>query len=280
MKATIGLVFYLVFELFCYSYLFAQDQNLIKTCLIPETDEHTAIQFGVALPPSYSSDKTYPIIYYLHGLNGYYAESKAQNVAEFFTTHSSNGDIPQSILVFPDGKQGFWCDHYDQDPLLEEEIIEILIPFIDQNYSVDVTKRLIMGWSAGGFGSMYFFSKYPKLFKAAVSLDGPLISWEGFVSFQGKRPQIVNNSDYYYEHASPNRWIVRNSDFIREKQDTTIFLAAALFSGSHQNFTSILKNQGIPFKYQELNCSHEFGCVFSEASNELLFFLSKTLNEY
>jgi len=277
MKLAIGLVFCLVFELFFQTALFAQDQNLIKRSLIAETNEHPEIQFGVMLPPSYDSDKTYPVIYYLHGLNWTYADWKADNLAEFITSHSSNGDIPECILVFPDGKEGFWCDHYDGEPLLEKEIIEYLIPFIDLNYAVDETQRIIMGWSAGGFGAMYFFSKHPELFKAVISLDGPMTSWEEFVAFQGERPEIVNDSDYYYEYASPNRWIVRNSEIIKQKQDTVIFLTAGFLAEYHRNLLSILEEQEIFFKYKELNCPHQFGCVFSESSNDLLLFLLKTL---
>ena len=278
MKFSIGLISSLVFELFWSTTLLAQDQTLIRHCVIPETSEHDTIEFGLMLPPSYkNNDQSYPVIYYLHGLNGSYSDWKAQRVAEFFSRHSLDGDIPECILIFPDGEEGFWCDHYDGDPLLEKEIIEFLIPFITQNYSVDTTKRLIMGWSAGGFGAMYFFAKHPELFKAVISLDGPIISWEEFVSFQGEKPQIINNSEYYYKFASPNEWIVRNKNIVREKPDTSIFLAASFFKEYHQNFLSILKDQEIPFKYKELNCNHEFGCVFSQTSNDLLFFLSKTL---
>lgn len=277
MKLSIGLVFYFVFNLFCSTVLFAQDQNLIERSIIAKTTEHSEIQFGIMLPPSYDNDKTYPVVYYLHGISEFYINWKAQTVADFFKTHSLNGDIPECIVVFPDGGEGFWCDHYDQDPLLEKEIIEFLIPFVDQNYAVDVTKRLIMGWSAGGAGAMNFFSKHPELFKAVISLDGAMTSWEEFVSFQGERPRIVNNSDYYYEYASPNRWIERNSDFIKEKQDTTVFLTASFFAEYHQNLLSILENQGIPFKYKELNCDHEFNCVFTAIKDDLLLFLLKAL---
>jgi len=77
MKLSIGLVFCLVFELFFHTALSAQDQNLLKRGLIEKTNEYPEIQFGVLLPPSYDSDKTYPVIYYLHGLNWSYADWKA-----------------------------------------------------------------------------------------------------------------------------------------------------------------------------------------------------------
>lgn len=279
MKFSLGLISFVVIELFCATTLLAQDQTLIRHCFIPETSEHDTIKFGVMLPPSYESNsQSYPVVYYLHGLNGFYTDWKAQIVAEFYAGLSSDGEIPECILIFPDGEEGFWFDHYDRELLLEKDIVEFLIPHVDQNYPVDVSKRLIMGWSAGGAGAITIYSKNPELFKAAISLDGPIISWEEFLYFQGERPEIVNNSDYYYENASPFEWVVRNKNIIREEQDTAFFLAAALFAQSQQKFLSILQDQGIPFKYKELDCNHEFGCVFSEISSDLISYLSKTLD--
>jgi enterochelin esterase-like enzyme len=163
--------------------------------------------------------------------------------------------------------------------LLEDEIIKYLIPYIDQNYSTAEGKRLILGWSAGGFGAMFLFSKHSSLFKAVFSLDSPILTWEDFVNFQGTRPAIVNNSEYYYEHCSPNEWMVRNRNVILEKKDTAIFITAGagMLAPFHQDFLSILKEEEIPIHYREIACDHEFNCVFSESSDDLLIFLSKSL---
>lgn len=279
MKFSTDLIRCLFFGLFWSTLLSCQDHTSIRHILIPATSEHGTIDYGVMLPPSYKNNgQLYPVIYYLHGLNGSYSGWDAQMVAEFFTKYSQTGDIPESILIFPEGEEGFWFNHYDRDPLLEEEIIKILIPHIDDSYPADPRNRLIMGWSSGGVGAISLFSRHPGLFKAAVSLDGAILSWEEFVHFQGNRPKIVNNSDYYYENCSPHEWIVRNTNLIKNRQDTTLFLAASLFAGSHQNFIEILSDQGIPFKYKELSCNHDFSCVFSEISDELLSFLSGILD--
>ena len=172
MKFLVSLLSSLIFGLFWFTTLFAQDQSLIRHSVIPATEEHDTIKFGVMIPPSYQDNgKRYPVIYYLHGSNGQYSGWQAHMVAEFFTEHSLNRDIPECIIVFPDGREGLWWNHYDGDPLLEKEVIDILIPHIGLNYPVDVEKQLIMGWSAGGAGTMNFFSKHPALFKACISLD-------------------------------------------------------------------------------------------------------------
>lgn len=278
MKHSLGFISFLAFVLFRSSIILAQDNSLIKQHFISETIEQDRIEYGIMLPPSYKNNgQSYPVIYHLHGLTGHYSDWTSESVAEFYNGLFLNGTIPECILVFPDGEEGFWCNHYDGDPLLDKELVEYLIPFVDSHYSVDTDKRLIMGWSAGGAGALTIFSKYPGLFKASISLDGSIMSWEEFQSFQGTQPDIVNNSDYYYQNGSPNEWVVTNTSIITEKQDTAFFLAAAFLAQSHQKFLSILKEQGIPFKYTESGCNHEFDCVFSEAREDLISFLKMIL---
>ena len=258
--------------------LLSQDQSLIKDCIIPASDDHDDIRFGLMIPQSYNDgNRNFPVVYYLHGLNTPYADWKAEKVAEFFSSRSKDELIPECIVVFPDGREGFWCNHYDGDPLIENEIIQILIPYIDKNYTTNKEKRLIIGWSAGGVGAMFLFSKHPTLFKAAFSLDGTNLSWDDFVNFQGTKPEIVNNSDYYYEHCSPNEWMARNSNLILEKQDTALFVTAAFLAPYHEDFFSVLNKEDIPFYYKELTCGHEFDCVFNGISDDLLFYLSGAL---
>lgn len=278
MKFFFNLITCTVLGLLISNSLISQEETIIRDLIIPATNEHDTIRFGLLVPPSFENeDKKYPVIYFLHGLKGHYKGWHSRQVAEFFKINSRDKIIRECIVVFPDGGEGFWCNHYDGDPLLEDEIIKYLIPYIDKNYSTESDKRLIMGWSAGGMGAMILFSKHPALFRAALSLDGSIVSWEDFLNFQGNRPEIANSSAYYYDHCSPNEWMSRNRDMISEKPDTAIFLTAAFLAPYHKEFLSILKNDGIPFFYREIACNHEFDCVFSETSDDLLIFLSKSL---
>lgn len=230
------------------------------------------------LPAAYDEkDHVYPVIYFLHGLRGNYSGWQAQRIAEFFRSNAEKGEIPECIVVFPDGKEGFWCNHFDQDPMLEEEIISYLIPHVDQNYRTNREKRIILGWSAGGMGAMTLFSRNPGLFVAAASLDGSIVNWDDFLQFQGKRPEIIGNLEYYIDNCSPHKWMKENRSLITDRQDTVLFLAAGFFAPYLHDFLSILEKQEISFHYQELSCGHEFGCVFSEVEKDLLKFLSKRL---
>jgi enterochelin esterase-like enzyme len=260
--------------------LFAQQNDLIHPCVIPETQEHGPIGFGVMLPPSYENHAlNFPVIYYLHGLNQNYLSERAKWIASFFHTQMTGGKLPECILVFPDGVDGFWCDHRDGNPLLETEAVNYLIPFLDSNYNTDHSKRLLMGFSAGGVGAVLFYVKHPGIFSAAVSLDGALMNWEDFLSFQGEKPDIFGSADYYYEYGSPNLWVERNRRLLIEKSDTSIFLSAAFLRKANKEFLSILEEQGIPARYVEVDCGHEFGCIFSKSQQELMRFLTNILDQ-
>ena len=280
MKYCYILMSFLVLGLVCSGPICAQESDLIKQSVIPATDEHGAIRFGVMVPPSYENNsRSYPVIYYMHGMNRYYLSPRAQWIASFFNKQFKEGQLPEFIMVFIDGGEGFWCDHTDGNPMLETEIVNYLIPEMDKNYRTNPSKRLTMGWSAGGVGAVTFYTKHPELVAAAISLDGALMTWEEFVYFQGEKPEIFGNAEYYYEYGAPHNWVDRNRESLIDKPDTSIFISAAYLKESNLNFLSILEAEGIPAKYMEVNCDHEFGCVFSESQKELLLFIAKSLNQ-
>jgi len=277
MKHFATLVFCLLSAMMHMNFICAQESDLLKECTIPATDNHGTIKFGIVVPPSYeNSPGSYPVIYYMHGLNGYYAGPRAEWLASFFHTQFTEGRLPECILVFPDGGEGFWCDHYDGDPMLETEIVNYLIPHMDKNYRTIPSKRLTMGYSAGGMGAVSFYVKHPELFAAAISLDGSIVTWEEFLYFQGNRPEIFENADYYYEY-SPFKWVELNRKALTQNPDTSIFLSAGFLVDPNKEFLSLLEAEEIPARFVEFGYDHEFGYVFSESQEELLKFLAKKL---
>lgn len=260
--------------------IYAQELDLLKANVIPATDEHAAINFGIVLPPSYENTSgAYPVIFYMHGLNRYFAGPRAQLIASFFTEQFTEGNLPECIMVFLDGKEGYWCDHYDGDPLIETEVINYLIPHLDQNYRTNPTKRLIMGYSMGGNGAVFFYTKHPELFVAAASLDGGIISYEDYLYRTGGRPEIISDEAYFLEYGSPYGWVKRNRTALREKPDTSILLTAGYIIDANKEFLSLLQDKEIPAKFVEFGYDHEFGYVFSESKDELIRFIAKRLDQ-
>ncbi len=279
MKCRSKLFSYLALGLVFTASLCAQDSHLIKQSVIPSTDEHGTIKFGVMVPPSYESDsRSYPMICYMHGMNRDYAGPRAQWIASFFDKQFKEAQLSEFIMVFIDGGEGYWMDHYDGAPLLETEIVNYLIPELDKNYRTNPLKRLTMGYSLGGNGAMYFYTKHPELFAGAISLDGAIMRYEDYLSRTGGRPDIISDSDYFYEYGSPYEWVKRNHKALIEKPDTSILLTAGFVIDANKEFLSVLEDSQIPAKFIEFGNDHEFGYVFSESQEELLKFITQKLD--
>ncbi len=182
-------------------------------------------------------------------------------------------------MVFIDGGEGYWMNHYDGSPMLETEIVDYLIPYIDKNYRTIPSKRLIMGYSMGGNGAAFLYMKYPELFAAAASLDGGIVTYEDYLYRTGGRPEIISDKDYFLEYGSPYGWVKKNRKAISAKPDTSILLTAGFLIDANKEFLSLLEDEEIPAKFVEFGYNHEFGYVFSESQDELLRFILKNLNQ-
>jgi enterochelin esterase-like enzyme len=103
-------------------------------------------------PPGYSTSQKYPVVYLHHGIGGNeyawvsqngHAEGNADNIMDYL--YSKNMAKPM-IVVMPDGNvNGDFAAH-------EDVLLNDLIPWVEQNYSVDTDPdaRAIAGLSMGG----------------------------------------------------------------------------------------------------------------------------------
>ena len=116
----------------------------------------------VYLPPSYSSKKSYPVLYLLHGIGGdqYEWVHNGNATAILDNLYASNKLIPM-IVVFPNGRAMkndkavgdiFSKDKVTAFSVFEDDLLKDLIPYIENNYTVTPKKdyRAIAGLSMGG----------------------------------------------------------------------------------------------------------------------------------
>ena len=140
--------------------------------------------FLIYLPPSYSTpggkNKTYPVLYMLHGSPGreidWVTGGKAVDSAD---TLIAEGRMPELIMVFPDGN-GYlntpseWGNSYDPRQQMETFVASDLVKYVDSHYRTipDVAHRAIGGLSMGGFGAMNIAVHHPEVFGTVISLGG------------------------------------------------------------------------------------------------------------
>lgn len=120
----------------------------------------------VYTPPGYTADAKYPVLYLLHGIGG--DETEWQRFASpnvLFDNLIADGKAVPMIIVMPNGRaqkndraEGNVMQSAPAFATFERDLLDDLIPAIEQKYSVDASreKRAIAGLSMGGGQSFNF----------------------------------------------------------------------------------------------------------------------------
>lgn len=209
------------------------------------------VSYLVYLPPDYDKDtKRYPVIYWLHGMNG-----NQRGGAMMFVPHVADavqqGILSPVIVVLVNGMvKSFYCDSADGQMPMESVIIKDLIPHVDQTYRTVATRegRIIEGYSMGGFGAAHLGFKYPGLFGTVVINAGALI--------EPNLPllaQIFNDDTQRAAAEHPMQLARQNADKLRGQTQIRIGC------GSLDNLLS--KNKALHELLDELHIAHDFEIV-------------------
>ena len=156
--------------------------------------------YTVMLPPGYTEEKKYPVIYLLHGIFGdenSFAGDASNQIPALIGNMIADGLCEEFILVCPamfassdetaqaPGFTGEAMVPYDRFP---KELVDCLIPHIDATYST-ITGRegtAIAGFSMGGRETLYTLLSYPDRFR--------------FVCAIAPAPGLVPGVDMYMTH--------------------------------------------------------------------------------
>ena len=133
--------------------------------------------YAVYLPPDYdSSDRSYPVLYLLHGLGddqtGWIKLGDVQRI----TDESINSGISSSmIIIMPDAGSGIvgYINQPNRDWLYEDFFFEELMPHVESKFRIKKQKkyRAISGLSMGGGGTLVYALHRPDLFSSAAPLS-------------------------------------------------------------------------------------------------------------
>jgi len=138
-------------------------------------------RYSVFLPPSFSEDssRTYPVIYFLHGLNN---DETSWTVERYGGIQKTIEElilakkIPEFIMVHPRGDNSFYCNHIDGSMRYEDLVAQELIQHMETRYRARKGRqnRAIAGTSMGGYGALKIAMKYPDRYAAVVG-QSPII---------------------------------------------------------------------------------------------------------
>lgn len=125
---------------------------------------------SVYLPPGYSSDRKYPVLYLLHGIAGNHDEWRGYVRAHTILDNLiGDGKAVPMILVMPNGRalpddsppppgRVFTPEHVSGFAKFERDLLDFLIPAVEAKYSTatDRKRRAIAGLSMGGGQALNF----------------------------------------------------------------------------------------------------------------------------
>lgn len=159
----------LLFSVFFSAHLLA---GKIDTLEIQSAQLKKVSKVVVISPSSFKEkNKTFPVVYLLHGYGGNYAQWPT-----IAPQLSKTADALKIIFVCPDGGVGSWYFDSPIDSTIRYEsyITKELVPYIDAHFPTKAMTqfRAITGLSMGGHGALYLAIRHKDLFGAAGSTSG------------------------------------------------------------------------------------------------------------
>lgn len=236
------------------------------------------VTFTLYLPPGYNgATNRYPVIIHLHGIGGRHSGPHTNTVTSSHETAVASGIIEPCIIAFPDGyTNSFWADSSNSLKPAETNLRLEVIPYLDANYRTIGTpkRRVIQGYSMGGFGAAKFATKFPELFAACVIYDGAMLTW---AEIQQRHPteaaEIFDSSSAVFDLYSPWRWLTQNVESVRASIPFRDMLGA--LTNENRSWRDALLAQSIQPSYVETGCPHQLPCLLdTEGSNSWAFISS------
>lgn len=136
----------------------------------------------VYLPPGYSEQQRYPVVYVLQGYTGHVGMwfNRApfrRPFPELADDVFAAGDTPPAILVYVDAWTAFGGSQFLDSPATgryHSYLCEEVVPWVDARYRTlaDPAHRAVTGKSSGGYGAMITPMLRPDLFGALATHAG------------------------------------------------------------------------------------------------------------
>jgi enterochelin esterase-like enzyme len=204
---------------------------------------------SVYLPPGYSTQRRYPVLYLLHGIGGNQDEWRGYVRAHVILDNLlADGAAVPMIVVMPNGRaladdrvpppeQTFTPEHVAGFAQFERDLLQELVPAIDRSYPTLAERgsRAIAGLSMGGGQALNFglghpeafawvggFSSAPNTRPAAELLQDPAAARRLRLIYLscGRKDSLFGVSqavhDYLQRHGVPHVWHVDEFGHDRE----------------------------------------------------------------
>lgn len=245
--------------------------------------------YNVCLPDSWAKnqDKTYPVLYLLHGLGGNNESwQKNGHIDEIMDYLVGSHTVGEMVVIMPnadaDSKRAQHGYYNHEDWKYEDFFFQELVPHVEGRYRIKAEKkyRAIAGLSMGGGGTVAYAQKHPDMFCAAYAMSA-------FVSANGRpfKADSKNKVDIMRMSQSKNDCVqlvknaseqvkdqLRTVDWYIDCGDDDYLLLMNL------ELVAEMKKAGIPFEFRVREGGHKWE-YWRTALHICLPFVTRTFGE-
>lgn len=126
--------------------------------------------YQVFVPATWTADKKWPVILFLHGAGERGSEGDDQAEVGIGPAIRRNEISFPAVVVMPQCRSGVWWN----DPKMEHLVTATLEHSVEK-FSGDRDRVYLTGLSMGGYGTLYFGAKHPEKFAALAPVCGGVI---------------------------------------------------------------------------------------------------------
>lgn len=246
------------------------------------------LKFAVHLPPSYDRDskKRFPVLYFLHGMNGNESEYQRRGVAAAVERLRNEGKIGEMIVVAPAGENSFYLNAKN-GVRYEDAIIKDLISHVEKTYRAVATPagRAIQGLSMGGYGALVLAFKHPEMFSSITAHSSALYVQLPSTSGNDRRAQFLSRLIGNIFGNPPDEEFFRaNNPFYLAESNAAAIKKAGLkiyfdvgdqdrygFQEVNKTFAERLSKAGIPHEFHVFPGNHGWEYLISVADHSYGF---------
>ena len=247
----------------------------IKGKIVQVKKRKSGLEYCVYLPPDYTENTKYPILYHLHGAGALYSWMKREVL--WIATQLEAADVKMIVAAPHDPTFcSMWVDGESID--IGRQLREEFIPEIESAYSIKAERssRFLQGFAMGGFGAALHGYKHQDKFGKIVLWDGDLHDWETLTETRAfiAKDQFANERDNF-DLESP--WAAARAAAEVEKiQETPVLM----FTGSMKEtdrygkkYNALLLAHGANLTYVETQFPHSLKPFLHAHGKEAIEFL-------
>ena len=247
-------------------------------------------KYAVYLPPDYeSSDRSYPVLYLLHGggddQGGWIQFGEVLQITD---KAIREGRATPMVIIMPDantGTRGF-SNNATGTWRYEDFFFEELMPFVEKKYRIKAEKRYraISGLSMGGDGTFTYALHHPELFSSACPLSagtGPLTLEDATIRLRKDNPLIADSLilKFYNRQSVP---VLVNTMADSLKKSVRWYIDCGdddfLYEGNSLVHIAMRKKE-IPHEFRTRDGGHTW-TYWRTALPEVLEFISQGFHQY